>query len=286
MLAAMNASALDTITCKYFPLAVGNVYKYYWGTSGGYSNTYKIRIIKDTIIENKKYFIFSPGLFGSNSPVRFDTLTGNIYRRSASGYCAYSPFEILQDSLKAYLNDSTIVCNSVYKHRCSTIGYWNILGNYVLTKRFRWIEYPPGDYEEYVYAMGFGIIGLNLKSGNDYAGHSLIGCYINGVLYGDTILTGINQISTEATSSYSLSQNFPNPFNPNTVIRYQLPVVSNVSIRVYDVQGREVRTLVNERMQAGTYEVDFDGKGLNSGVYFYRMVTRNFSETKKMLLIK
>ena len=129
MLLAMNASALDTITSKYFPLQVGNVYKYYFGTSYGYSYYHKIRITKDTIIGNKKYFIFAPGFFGTNSPVRFDSLTGNIYLRSASGYCSYSPFEILHDSLKANLNDSSTVCNSIYRHRCNQIGYHNFIGS-------------------------------------------------------------------------------------------------------------------------------------------------------------
>ena len=99
-------------------------------------------------------------------------------------------------------------------------------------------------------------------------------------------ITGIQNISTEIPSSYSLSQNYPNPFNPNTVIGFQLSVVSDVSIKIYDVQGREVQTLVNERMNAGTYEVSVDGMGLNSGVYFYQMRVSDFKETRRMLLIK
>jgi len=97
---------------------------------------------------------------------------------------------------------------------------------------------------------------------------------------------GINQISTEIPSKYSLGQNYPNPFNPSTVVRYQLSVVGNVSLKVYDVQGREVQTLVNERLQPGTYEVTFDGSKLNSGVYFYQLLKGDFKETKKMLLLK
>ncbi len=286
MLCAMNASALDTITCKYFPLHVGNVYKYYFGNSIGYSYTYKIRIVKDTIINNKRYFIFSPGLYGTVSPVRFDTLTGNIYSRNSSGYCSYSPYEMMQDSLKSNLYDSAIVCNSVSKHKCSLTGYLNIIGNSVHTKRFRRNENPPGDYEEYVYGMGFGIVGINYKIGQEYSSHSLIGCYINGVLYGDTILTGINQIGSEVPSAYSLGQNYPNPFNPRTNIKFNVARAGDVRLSIFDVTGREVEVLVNERLNAGTYEARFDGSGLTSGVYFYRMQTRDFTETKRMLLIK
>lgn len=97
---------------------------------------------------------------------------------------------------------------------------------------------------------------------------------------------GIQNISTEIPSSYSLKQNYPNPFNPNTVIRFLLSVAGNVTIKVYDVRGREVQTLVNERLQAGTYETSFDGSGLNSGVYFYKMTANGFSQTRKMILKK
>jgi len=99
-------------------------------------------------------------------------------------------------------------------------------------------------------------------------------------------IIGIQNISTETPSKYSLSQNYPNPFNPTTVIRCQLSVVSDVSLKVYDIMGREVQTLVNERLQAGTYDVTFDGSGLNSGVYFYKLITNGFTDTKRMLLIK
>jgi Secretion system C-terminal sorting domain len=85
---------------------------------------------------------------------------------------------------------------------------------------------------------------------------------------------------------YSLSQNFPNPFNPTTAISYQLPSFSHVMIKVYDVLGREVTALVNENKPAGNYSVKFDGNKLVSGIYFYRMESGSFSQTKKLLLLK
>ena len=99
-------------------------------------------------------------------------------------------------------------------------------------------------------------------------------------------LLPVKNITTEIPSKYSLGQNYPNPFNPTTVISFQLPVVSDVSIKIYDVQGREVQMLVNERMQAGMYEVSFDGSGLTSGVYFYQMRAGKYIETKRMILLK
>lgn len=97
---------------------------------------------------------------------------------------------------------------------------------------------------------------------------------------------GINNISSKIPSVYSLSQNYPNPFNPITKIKFDVTKLSSVKIIVYNVSGREVVTLVNERLNPGTYETTFDGSSLTSGVYFYKMVTDGFSETRKMILIK
>ena len=105
---------------------------------------------------------------------------------------------------------------------------------------------------------------------------------------------GVQNISTEVPNSYSLSQNYPNPFNPRTKIRFAIPNLSfpNVSIgnpvllKVYDIRGCEVQTLVNEKLNPGTYETTFDGSNFSSGVYFYRLITDGYSETKRMLLIK
>ncbi|HTY11117.1 MAG TPA: alpha-amylase family glycosyl hydrolase [Bacteroidota bacterium] len=86
--------------------------------------------------------------------------------------------------------------------------------------------------------------------------------------------------------AFSLSQNFPNPFNPTTLIQYSIPHTTKVSLKVYDVLGRVVATLVDERQNGGTYEVEFDGKTLSSGVYYYRLTANNSSDVKRMLLLK
>jgi hypothetical protein len=108
-------------------------------------------------------------------------------------------------------------------------------------------------------------------------------CIINEVVYGEPLLTSYHN-----TISYmfDLEQNYPNPFNPTTKIKYQIPELSFVTFKIYDVLGNEIVTLVNEEKPAGTYEVEFDGTKLPSGIYFYRMQALNFVETKKMILLK
>ena len=100
------------------------------------------------------------------------------------------------------------------------------------------------------------------------------------------LVTGV-EVNTHLTpNEYSLHQNYPNPFNPTTVMSYQLPATGPVTLRVYDVLGKEVATLVEGVQSAGMHSVRFDGSSLQSGVYFYRLQTGEFIETKKLMLLK
>ena len=105
-------------------------------------------------------------------------------------------------------------------------------------------------------------------------------------------ITGVAASNSYLPEKFQLYQNYPNPFNPTTIIQYTIPATtrsggSRIStLKVYDILGREVATLVNEEKSSGTYEVKFDGSKLGSGVYFYRMQAGGFDETKKLILIK
>jgi len=101
----------------------------------------------------------------------------------------------------------------------------------------------------------------------------------------------INQINTEIPKTFELSQNYPNPFNPVTRIKFSIPHVEvafmrPVQLMVYDALGKEVAVLVNQQLQPGTYEADWDASAYPSGVYYYRLQSGSFTETKKMLMIK
>lgn len=100
--------------------------------------------------------------------------------------------------------------------------------------------------------------------------------------------TGVHQTSSTVPEKYSLLQNYPNPFNPSTVIGYNLPVSGFVSLKVFDLLGKEVASLVNERQSSGSFLVEFnsDKYGLPSGIYFYTITAGDFSETRKMVLVK
>jgi hypothetical protein len=113
--------------------------------------------------------------------------------------------------------------------------------------------------------------------------------YYQQSLGGDPI--GINLESSEVSERFMLYQNYPNPFNPSTKIRFSIPPLGNGSNRsvqliIFDALGREVSTLVNEELTSGTYEAEFDGINFASGVYYYKLISGNYVETKKMIFIK
>ncbi|MCU0373059.1 MAG: T9SS type A sorting domain-containing protein [Ignavibacteria bacterium] len=100
------------------------------------------------------------------------------------------------------------------------------------------------------------------------------------------VITGINPVALNTPDKYSLSQNYPNPFNPVTKINFALPKSGLVTLKVYDMLGREVSTLVNEVKTAGSYTVNFNASNFSSGAYFYRLESNGFIDTKKMMVIK
>ncbi|HRE40243.1 MAG TPA: T9SS type A sorting domain-containing protein [Ignavibacteria bacterium] len=105
--------------------------------------------------------------------------------------------------------------------------------------------------------------------------------------YNPQTLTNITPITTNSVAdAYSLKNNYPNPFNPQTTIEFTIPENGFVKLKVYDVLGKEVSSLVNANLVKGNYKIDFDGSGLNSGIYFYRLESGSFVQTKRMTLIK
>jgi hypothetical protein len=102
----------------------------------------------------------------------------------------------------------------------------------------------------------------------------------------DSTSTGIENTFTNLPTEFILRQNYPNPFNPSTCISFNIPTKSFVSLRIFDLIGREVATLVSEEMSAGSYSKQFNANTLPSGVYFYRLQAGLFTETKKLILLR
>ena len=150
-----------------------------------------------------------------------------------------------------------------------------------------WITFKASDIvqmpaERYIYLVD-SVAGVNqdLKLNPQYRFFLKAGEYENrfSLVFSLTVLNNIPK-------EFSLLQNYPNPFNPRTTIKYSIPQTSFVSITVYDILGREVSKLVNEEKLSGSYEVQFDGSKLSSGVYFYRLHAGDYFKTKKLMLLK
>ena len=104
--------------------------------------------------------------------------------------------------------------------------------------------------------------------------------------------SGVRELGgNEIPGKFELYQNYPNPFNPTTKIKFDIPLISNETLQnvrmvVYDILGKEVATLVNEKLKSGSYEVSFDGSNVSSGMYFYQLKTGNYVSTKKFVLVR
>lgn len=161
------------------------------------------------------------------------------------------------------------------------------LSNEELTAQYR--------IDNVVFAAGGGG-----TSSERFSINSTIGQPVGGSSYGEafTIHSGFRQVPGQrlVTSAaegpevfpaeYSLAQNYPNPFNPSTVIQFTLPEAADVTLAVYDMLGREVASLVDERKSAGSYDVSFNANNLSSGIYFYRLTTGDFVKIRSMTFVK
>lgn len=282
----------------WFPLAIGNIWAYdsysieeglYGGWFSYFVGTKFMEVTKDTTIENKKYFVvendylsnmvLKPKMF-----LRVDSTTGFIYE-----YWQELNNEYLFHDLNAEIGDTIM-------HPGVPIMPFYILMDeqpitYLGLNTFErnYMEYLPCSCS-HTLIKGFGLARTFFF---EFGGseNSLKGCVINGVLYGDTTdIVGIEEEQNQTPTIFNLEQNYPNPFNPSTVINYQLPKAGNVTLKIYDVLGRVVVTLVDEYQNAGSYDVEFNPessiKNPASGIYFYQLKAGSFTQTKKMMLLK
>lgn len=180
-------------------------------------------------------------------------------------------------------------------HNVEVYGKFAIAAHYTAGVRVININNPAAPTEEawydtypsnnnFTYNGCWGV--YMFPSGKIAASDRQTGLYVLKTTF--PLITGVQGSPGEVPSEYKLSQNYPNPFNPSTKINFSIPKSSSVSLKVFDVSGKEVATVVNDRRDAGSYEVAFDAGlyGLTSGVYFYRLTTNDFSQTKRMVIVK
>ncbi len=262
-----------------FPLHVGDRWEYSPVLSGTLT---RVRIARDTVMPNaQRYAVFESTLLDSFWPYDFTYLrqAGNVVYHynpaSQSEEMLYrfdaSPSDTL---LKVPATSDTL---AIIFDRQSTGALFGV-------QRRHWFF---GIYPMHIIDGGetrritdsLGLTDVTVANG----GSTLRGALIDGKLYGD--FSSVLE-ATRLPGQATLRQNYPNPFNPSTTVKYELPTSTEVRLSVYDVLGREVSVLVNERRDAGVHEVRFNGSGFASGIFLYRLQAGSFTQTRKIVLLR
>jgi hypothetical protein len=291
-LTSVASFSINTITVIGNTILAGSSFGLYRSTNNGvswdltnldYGHIFTINVIGEKIFagsENGLYRSTNNGLnwslIGLNGKVIYSlTSIANVFYAGTFNYGVYKSIDTCSTWIQSTLNNENAVSivgsgNNIFVGTLSNGIYLstNSGANWILKNQ------------------GFNLIPTSpvLMTSNNY----IFAGTVNKSIWRRSLseIIRIQNISTETPSSYSLSQNYPNPFNPTTNIKFSIIKTEQIKLIVYDVQGREVQTLVNESLRPGTYEAAFDASALTTGIYFYKLITNTFSETKKMLLIK
>lgn len=293
ILAIKNLSVPET-ALKFYPLEIGNrwVYDKYtyieWNT---YHDFYIREITRDTVLSNgKKYYQIEEYDFGqpyiNYSFERIDSSQGMIYRYDNTQ--GLPEDEYLIDDLLAIIGDTIQSFRMGYPW---IDGYTLLLEESIFTK---WgLSKPKKIFEQYDLMMprysltqDIGLDSLTYSFDFGYTEAYLKGCVINDILLGDTTVVSVEDEEIPIATEFRLEQNYPNPFNPSTKISYSIKEEGLVTLKVYDLLGKEIATLVNENKPAGNYDAEFNASQLPSGMYIYKLQSGSFTDVKKMLMTK
>jgi hypothetical protein len=272
------------------PLEVGNV----WNYRNGYLQPEKKLSIIDTMsIDGNKYFLKEDrDIDGYVEAFQYLRLREDGYYVSRvldSNLTAFPNEDYLYYKKDANIGDVwnqvNIVGTNWYHIVLDTVQISSFWGSFLPVKKVEITDSSLTTYLEY-WSEDFGLVQQQNTDWFSGGWSYLWGCYINGQKYGDTVLVTVDDEVQNHPTAFNLYQNYPNPFNPSTIINYEVKDAGLVSIKVYDILGAEVKSLVNESRDAGMYDIEFNASTLPSGVYIYTMQINGFLSSKKMLLMK
>ncbi len=283
-------------TSDFFPLQDGNYWEYFASTIYG-PVPLNLKVIGDTLMPNGKiykYFLETEDYtFLNEYYFRIDT--NNIFQYYGDSVACperdfkYLDFKIKDSSFWEICRDlgtcgnARGVANTYYDYT-----YYTYLNKPLETKHFQDVLldatdtiWTPCEGREYWLSKAIGITRIFYFNVGDFW---LTGAIVNGQQFGT--LVSIDDQSDVLPDELELLQNYPNPFNPTTNIQYAIGMRQFMTLKVYDVLGKEIATLINEEKSAGNYEVSFNASNLASGIYYYQLRAGEFVETKKMILLK
>ena len=287
ILPRINYCQVDSLK-SFFPLQIDNRWQYEVKHVFMFDTTISYivsTVLKDTIFENQSNSYYEVKVAFSGKPF-YDTLKYFRYDSLLKSIIEYNELgggEGLLFKLDAFENE----CWDYFGVEvCCGIDTLFVFGENRPCKIFYTHDNTPPAWS-YILTDDLGAVRI----GDDqswgftvYSEYNIEYAKINGEEFGDFV--GISYDKTNTVESYFLYQNYPNPFNPATTINYRIPRRSLVLLKVYDILGREVSTIINEEKPAGSYEVEFEGTDLSSGIYFYKLQTENYTYMRKMILMK
>jgi hypothetical protein len=280
----------------YYPLQVGNRWDYiidsWWPPPypGGYTDSLSVRVLGDSLLPNgKRYFVLDKLVIPGGRFVRTDSNYVYYYREGDSTDVVF--YKCGASAGDKWFAD---IGTCPYEVTLQRVDSLTIFGQGTRVMNFR-VDCLV--LFEASFASGFGPVGFYSPGeppGTSYTTWSLVGCILSGVQYGR--LTAVSE-GSEVPTKFSLFQNFPNPFNPSTTVRYVIPEKGTARLCIYDVLGRIVRELVDGETYPGAYETTWDGRDkqghqVASGVYFFQLQVHSIGkptplvQTGKMVLMR
>jgi len=282
---------------NYYPLAFGNKWVFDEVTvvqdplPNVFFNIIVKEVLGDTIAPNGKHYFQVNDETIWESPVleRVDSTDGKVYRYYEdpslpdNEYVAYDLLAEVGDTINSFRPGfNTVMFTTMYAE--TMFEKWGV------TK-------PKKVFQEYTLhppifslTQDFGVDSIYFYFDFGDTWITLKGCIIDGVIYGDTTTVGVEDEEIQIVNEFRLEQNYPNPFNPSTNIGFRISDPGFVTLKICDILGNEIATLVNEELSAGEYEVEFNTSFIkhqtSSGIYFYQLKSGSFVETKKMILLK
>ena len=291
---------------QYYPLSIGDKWTYkvtgiaYTEEAEEIDYSFTKEVVRNVLLSNGKTYYESKITRSDIENLiytyeRIDSAEGRVYQMIDGTEVLKFDFKhVPGDTIEQYVDFYGHLVNTVYA-RDSLVKYddqWFPSKKYTAWYEDFYLVTARLGLMEYSYTFDFG-----------FENCELMGAYVNGNYYGDTLAVHVDDKRTEQPTEFHLYQNYPNPFNPTTTIKYTIPADlfplpgelapiyrgvggGLVTLKIYDILGREVATLVNEQQRPGIYNVKLDASGLASGVYYCRLQTGSYSETRKMVLLR
>lgn len=270
---ALQGGRLDSTSNNYFPHNVGDRWEYVEISSGRVTI---LEITKDSIGTDSSDYVFFN--FDVSPYYRIDPSLNVFELPYSENYLRY---KLNIDTCSFWFNPQSGSQLYSWMAVVETVIFFS---KQTIAKRYKYGPGNPcgsGALEEHQLAKGFGLV---YKQREPYEIYYLRGCIVAGDTFG--IITSVKQRGNEIPTSFMVKQNYPNPFNPSTRIDYDLSGSGDIRITVYDILGRKVETLVDGRQQAGSYSIQWNAKGISSGLYFCRFMYNGNNRILKMVLTK